>query len=29
MPITMQQVLAEIDKDEPSYEALARLRPEG
>lgn len=28
MPITMQQVLAEIDKDEPSYEALALLGPE-
>ena len=25
MPITMQQVLAEIDKDEPNYEALALL----
>ncbi len=28
MPITMQQVLAEIDKDEPDYEALALLGPE-
>jgi HEAT repeat protein len=28
MPITMQQVLVEIDKDEPDYAALARLGPD-
>lgn len=28
MPVTMQQVLAEIDKDEPDYAAAAKLGPE-
>lgn len=28
MPVTMQQVLAEIDKDEPNYAAFATLGPE-
>ena len=28
MPVNMQQVLAEIDKDEPNYPALAKLGPE-
>ena len=28
MPVTMQQVLAEIDKDEPNYAAAAQLGPE-
>ena len=28
MPVTMQQVLAEIDKDEPNYGAAAQLGPD-
>lgn len=28
MPVTMKQVLAEIDKDEPNYAAAAQLGPE-
>jgi HEAT repeat protein len=28
MPVTMQQVLAEIDKDEPDYATLAKLGPD-
>jgi HEAT repeat protein len=28
MPVNMQQVLAEIDKDEPNYSALAKLGPD-
>ena len=28
MPVTMQEVLAEIDKDEPNYTAAAKLGPD-
>ena len=28
MPVTMQQVLAVIDKDEPNYEAFQQMGPE-
>ena len=28
MPVTMQQVLAEIDKDEPNYTTIAELGPD-